>query len=156
MLLETNPDGAVPTAATRGEVVKADLRNALSRAYLPRARACYLLRPVKQAGDRELSGRLRLELSLERGELTDAVVTQTTINRPDIESCLREAAFAIDIPRAFSNDAPILAALNLVFQPQTRAQAVSASPVGEEIDLLIGPLPASDPLQLLENTDQPH
>ena len=153
LLLEQNPDSLPAPAVRPGDLVKADLRNVLSRAYLPRARACYLLRQVEKPGDRELSGRLRIELQLERGELTDAVVTQSTLGRPDIEACLREAAFAVEIPRAAANDASIRAALNLVFQPQTRTQAAVPSAVSEDIDLIIGPLPTSDPLHLIEPSD---
>jgi hypothetical protein len=82
------------------------VRQALSLAYLPRARACYLSRSVKNLTDRDLRGRIRLELGLERGELADATVRKSTLDRPEIETCLRDAAFGVEIPRAMRNDAP--------------------------------------------------
>jgi hypothetical protein len=104
-----------------------------------------------------------LELHLERGEMVDAVIRRSTLGRPDIEACLREAAFAVEIPRALANDAPVLAALNLVLRPRTEARPADAGApegtplagdegrqMGREIDRLIGPMgPASDPLELL-------
>jgi hypothetical protein len=126
------------------------VRNALSLAFLPRARACYLTRPVRSAEDKALAGRLRLELHLERGELTDARVTRSTLGRTDIDDCLRRAAFAVEIPRAMFRDAPIEAGLNLVFQPLTPS-AVRPASGDDDVDLILGPLPSpSDPLQLLE------
>jgi hypothetical protein len=134
----------------RGQMDRGVVRNALSLAYLPRARACYLSRQVRSAADQELRGRLRLELTLERGEMLDAAVRGSTLRRPEIEACLREAAFGIEVPRPLHRDAPVVAALNLQFQPHTPSAPPDASPVDREIDLIIGPvnLP-SDPLELL-------
>jgi hypothetical protein len=128
------------------------VHNALALAYLPRARACYLGRPVKGAADVDLRGRLRLELTLERGEMQDAVIRTSTLHRPDIEACLREAAFNLEVPRPLHRDAPVIAALNLQFQPSTPAGGTpaDASAVGREIDLLVGPPAPGDPLELLE------
>jgi hypothetical protein len=143
------PPGPAP-AVVRGQMDRQVVRNTLSLAFLPRARACYLNRPVKSARDRDLKGRLRLELQLERGEMIEATVASSTLARPDIEGCLREAAFAVEIPRAMHSDAPVVAALNLVFQPLTPEKKPNPSPVSEEIDLILGPMPPSeDPLQLL-------
>ena len=67
-------------------------------------------------------------------------------------ACLREAAFALEVPRALNSDAPVIAALNLLFQPPPSTKpAAAAPPVSEEIDLIIGPLPKSDPLQLIQD-----
>jgi hypothetical protein len=126
------------------------VRNALALAYLPRARACYLGRPVRTAADHDLRGRLRLELTLERGEVLAAAVRGSTLGRPDIEGCLREAAFDIEVPRPMGNDAPVVAALNLRFQPSTRATArPDASAVDRELELIVGPTSGGDPLDLL-------
>jgi hypothetical protein len=141
------PQTADETA--RGQMDRGVVRNALSLAYLPRARACYLSRPVRTAADQELRGRLRLELTLERGEMLEAVVRGSTLGRPEIEACLREAAFGIEIPRPLHRDAPVVAAMNLQFQPHTATAPPDASPVDREIDLIIGPVGPSDPLDLL-------
>ena len=94
---------------------------------------------------------MRLELHLERGEMMDAVVRQSTLGRPDIEACLREAAFTLEVPRAMHNDAPVVANLNLVFRPRTEASRPDASPLSAEIDRILGPMPVgSDPLELLD------
>jgi hypothetical protein len=133
------------------------VRNSLSLAYMPRARACYLNRAVHGPADFELRGRLRLELHLERGEMVDAVVRNSTLRRPEIESCLREAAFGVEIPRPLHRDAPVVAALNLVFQPRTPTTAnQDASALSREIDLVIGPVSfPSDGRDLLEDPGNP-
>jgi hypothetical protein len=117
------------------------LRNALSLAFMPRARACYLNRKAAKAGDAYLRGRMKLELSIERGELHDAVVRSSTLGHPDIENCVRGAAWAVDYPRPEHRDAPTTANLNLVFQPRTAPESPpDASPMDREIELILGPL----------------
>ena len=117
------------------------LRNALSLAFMPRARACYLSRKVAKAGDAYLRGRMKLELSIERGELHDAVVRSSTLGHPDIENCVRNAAWAVEYPRPEHRDAPTTANLNLVFQPRTAQESPpDASPLDREIELILGPL----------------
>jgi hypothetical protein len=137
----------------RGQMDKGVVGNSLSLAYLPRARACYLSRKVRSADDFQLRGRLRLELHLERGEMVEAVVRRSTLNRPEIEACLREAAFGVEIPRPLHRDAPVVAALNLIFQPRTPPPGTpDASPFSKEIDLLLGPIHfPGDPRELLED-----
>jgi von Willebrand factor type A domain len=150
--VEPGPAAAAPASddVERGRMDRGVVRNALALAYLPRARACYLGRPVHTAADRDLRGRLRLELTLERGEMLSAAVRGSTLGRPDIEACLRDTAFAIDVPRPMGSDAPVVAALNLRFQPSTRATArPDASAVDREIELIVGPASGSDPLDLL-------
>ena len=117
------------------------LRNALSLAFMPRARACYLSRKVAKPGDAYLRGRLKLELSIERGELHDAVVRSSTLGHPEIENCVRRAAWAVEYPRPEHRDAPTTANLNLVFQPRTAQEPPpDASPLAREIELILGPL----------------
>jgi len=151
LLVEAGP-GVTPGArddTVRGQMDRSVVRNALSLAFLPRARACYLTRPVRKPEDVELRGRVRLELHLERGELVDARVVSSTLARPDIEACVRDAAYDIETPRPHHRDAPTVAALNLVFQPRTAGgQPADASLLSREIDLLLGPV-TFDPAQLL-------
>ena len=117
------------------------LRNALSLAFMPRARACYLSRKVAKSGDAYLRGRMKLELSIERGELHDAVVRSSTLGNPDIENCVRSAAWAVEYPRPEHRDAPTTANVNLVFQPRTAQETLpDASPMDREIELILGPL----------------
>jgi hypothetical protein len=125
----------------RGRMDPSVLRNALSLAFIPRARACYLSRRVAKAGDATLRGRMKLELTIERGELHDAVVRSSTLGNPEIENCVRSAAWAIEYPRPEHRDAPTIANLNLVFQPRTPLEVPpDASPVDREIELILGPL----------------
>lgn len=124
-----------------GRLDETVLRNALSLAFMPRARACYLSRRVATASDAHLRGRVRLELTLERGELHDAVIRKSTLNHPDIESCLRQAAWAVDYPRPEHRDALTVANLNLVFRPRTTEEKQpDASALDREIELVLGPL----------------
>ncbi len=117
------------------------LRNALSLAFMPRARACYLSRKVAKAGDTYLRGRMKLELDIERGELQNAVVRSSTLGNPEIEDCVRKAAWAVEYPRPVHRDAPTTAFLNLVFRPHTpQERPPDASPMDREIDLILGPL----------------
>jgi hypothetical protein len=127
------------------------LRNALALAYLPRARACYLLRRVANGVDLALRGRLRLELHLERGELEDAIIRRSSLERPEIEQCVRDAAFEVEYPRPSFRDAPTVAAVNLVFRPRTPEESPpDASPLDQQLDLILGPV-TFDPRDLIEN-----
>ena len=132
----------------RGRMDPQVLRNALALAFTPRARACYVSRRVAKAGDAYLRGRLKLELTIERGELHDAVVRQSTLDNPGIEDCVRKAAWAVEYPRPEHRDAPTIANVNLVFQPRTSQEApADASPMDREIELILGPLTFPDDFQ---------
>jgi hypothetical protein len=125
----------------RGRMDPVVLRNSLALAFTPRARACYVSRRVAEAKDAFLRGRLKLELNLERGELEDAVVRQSTLDNPAIEDCVRRAAWAVEYPRPEHRDAPTVANLNLVFAPRTpREVPPDASAADREIELIVGPV----------------
>jgi hypothetical protein len=158
VLLTPPPSDVVQTTAQRGQLDRDVVHKALAYAYLPRARACYLTRAVKTAADFRLRGRLRLELHLERGEMVEAVVARSSLGRADIERCLREAAFQVDVPRPVLADVPAIAALNLVFRPRTEGASRDAGALpgdlDRNIDRLLGPrAPATDPLELLIEDD---
>ncbi len=146
------PSPKAPTDnMARGEMDPLVLRNALALAYLPRARACYLLRRVANGVDLALRGRLRLELHLERGELEDALIRRSSLDRPEIERCVRDAAFEVEYPRPSLRDAPTVAAVNLVFRPRTPEENPrDASPLDQQLDLILGPV-TFDPRDLIEN-----
>ena len=130
------PDAMGPSGYLERSVV----RNALSLAFSPRARACYLNRSGATPADQKLTGRVRLALDLVRGEVGGARIESSTLDRPVIEGCLREAAFAIEVPRAYRNDEPVTAVLNLVFRPRTTAEKppITQDPgISREIDLLV-------------------
>ena len=144
LVAQKSGDGIV-----RGRMDPVVLRNALSLAFLPRARACYLSRRVAKAGDATLRGRMKLELTLERGELHEAVVRSSTLGKPDIEDCVRAAAWAVEYPRPEHRDALTTANLNLVFQPHTPEEtppdaSADASAIAREIDLILGPVTFKD------------
>ncbi len=140
----------LPAAKNAADVVHGQmdptvLRNTLALAFMPRARACYLSRRVARAGDAYLRGRMRLQLTLERGELHDAVIRQSTLDNPTVETCVRDAAFAIEYPRPEHRDAPTVANLNLVFRPHTAEEtAPDASAqnreIDRELDVILGPV----------------
>lgn len=128
----------------RGEMDRVVVRNTLSLGYMPRARACYQNRPMGTPSARELAGRVRLALDLVRGEVSNAEVQLSTLKQADIERCLRDAAFDIEVPRAWRSDAPVSAVLNLVFAPRSaeaQKRMNDDSPVGPEIDLILEQLP---------------
>ena len=138
-------------SVVRGQMDPLVLRNALALAFLPRARACYVSRRVANSADLTLQGRIRLELHLERGELEDAIISRTSLDRPEIERCVREAAFQVEYPRPMFRDAPTLAAVNLVFRPRTPEENhPDASPFDRQIDLILGPV-TFDPQKLIES-----
>ena len=140
ILPQTTPEGIV-----RGRMDPGVLRNALALAFTPRARACYLSRRASKAGDVYLRGRLKLELTLERGELHDAVVRQSTLDHPGIEACVRNAAWAVDYPRPEHRDAPTIANVNLAFRPRTpKERPPDASVLDREIEIIVGPLTLTD------------
>jgi hypothetical protein len=135
----THPAPAAEAPA-KGSLDRMVVRNVLSLAYMPRARACYLNRTGATPAERDLTGRVRIAIDLVRGEVDRATVVSSTLNSPAIEGCLRESAFAIDVPRAARSDAPVTAVLNMVFRPRTPAEKkadVDLGPVGDEIDMVI-------------------
>ncbi|MDX2021575.1 MAG: VWA domain-containing protein [Deltaproteobacteria bacterium] len=138
------PDEAV---LEKGELERSVLRNALSLAYLPRARACYLNRTARDARSRDLAGRVRLSLEIERGELLSATVISSTLGTPDIERCLVENAYALILPRPSRRDASVQALLNLVFRPSPPEGPPDggASVLDQEIEILLGPRRVLDP-----------
>jgi hypothetical protein len=123
----------------KGSMDRMVIRNVLSLAYMPRARACYLNRISATPAQRDLAGRVRLAIDVVRGEVNRATIESSTLGNPEVETCLRESAFAIDVPRAARSDAPVEAILNLVFRPRTpeRKPEVDLGAVGAEIDLVI-------------------
>jgi hypothetical protein len=113
------------------------VHNALSLAYMPRARACYLNRTAATPALRDLAGRVHLVVELARGEVADAVIDSSTLNHPGIEACLRDGAFAIEVPRSAA-DATVTAVLNLVFRPRSpEKKATDDGDLGAQIDLAI-------------------
>jgi len=130
---------AAPETSVKGSMDRMVIRNVLSLAYMPRARACYLNRTGATPALRDLAGRVRLAIDLVRGEVDRATVESSTLGNPEIESCLRDSAFAIEVPRAARSDAPVTAVLNMVFQARTadKKPAVDLGEVGAEIDLVI-------------------
>lgn len=128
-----------PAGAVRGFMERSVVRDALSLAFTPRARACYLNRSGATPADRALTGRVRLAIDLVRGEVGAARIESSTLARPEIETCLKNAAFALDVPRAYRNDEAVTAILNLVFKPRTpeKVASLTGTAVGDEIDLLV-------------------
>ena len=142
-----HPKAPPPPAAVRGTMDRDVIRNTLSLAFMPRARACYQTRPGGTTALRDLTGRVRVAVDLVRGEVMDARVESSTLGQPSIESCLREGAFALEVPRAYHNDEPVTAIVNLVFRPRTperRRSAEDSFPVGAEIDLILEELKNSE------------
>jgi hypothetical protein len=133
------PEAAPPEARVTGAMDRLVVRNTLSLAYMPRARACYLSRTGATPALRDLSGRVRVAIDLVRGEVAAASIESSTLNHPEIEGCLRDGAFAIEVPRALHNDAPVTAILNLVFRPRTpdKKREAGDSVLSDEIDLVI-------------------
>jgi von Willebrand factor type A domain len=133
-----HPAEPAPEARVTGTMDRMVVRNILSLAYMPRARACYLNRTGATPALRDLSGRVRLAIELVRGEVAAAAIESSTLNHPEVEGCLREGAFAVEVPRALHNDAPVTAILNLVFRPRTPEKKRDADSVlSDEIDLVI-------------------
>jgi hypothetical protein len=133
------PAGDVDPPGPSGYLERSVVRDALSLAFTPRARACYLNRTGATPADRDLAGRVRLALDFVRGEVGDARIETSTLHRPGIETCLREAAFALDVPRAYRNDERVTAVLNLVFRPRTPERPAQGTDptTSHEIDLLV-------------------
>ena len=150
-LVEAAPAHAAEPPApepVRGNMDRGVVRNTLSLAFMPRARACYQNRSGATPASRELSGRVRLAIDLVRGEVVAARVESSTLSQPQIESCLCEGAFALEVPRAYRNDAPVTAILNMVFRPRTPEKKTTAEdnfPIGHEIDLILEEMHRSAP-----------
>jgi len=123
--------GAPAEPIVKGSLDRMVVRNMLSLAYMPRARACYLGRSGASPESRDLTGRVRLAIDVVRGEVERASVASSTLNQPDIDRCLRDGAYAIEVPRAVRADAPVTAILNLVFR---RAAAAGGDSDGGGFD----------------------
>ena len=130
---------AASEAAVKGSMDRMVIRNVLSLAYMPRARACYLNRTAATPALRDLAGKVRLSIELARGEVGGVKIESSTLANADIERCLQESAFEIEVPRAARSDAPVTAVLNMVFRPRTsdKKADVDLGEVGNEIDLVI-------------------
>jgi hypothetical protein len=139
-LVETPPRAAATVEPqVRGSLDRTVVRNALSLAYMPRARACYLNRTAATRAERDLQGRVRIAIDLTRGEVGSVVVQSSTLASPGIEACLRDGAFELEVPRTLRSDAPSTAVLNLVFRPRTpeRLTTPDEAALGAQIDLVI-------------------
>jgi hypothetical protein len=139
--------GPAAPAVVRGAVDRGVVRNTLSLAFMPRARACYQGRSGATAAARDLTGRVRMAIDLVRGEVVGAQVESSTLHDPRIEDCLRESAFALDVPRAYRNDQPVTAIVNMVFRPRTpekKHTTEESFPIGGEIDLILEELHKSE------------
>jgi hypothetical protein len=123
----------------KGSMDRMVVRNVLSLAYMPRARACYLNRTAATPALRDLSGKVRLAIDLSRGEVDRVTIESSTLGNPDIERCLTETAFEIEVPRATRSDAPVTAVLNMNFRPRTadRKADVDLGGIGDQIDMVI-------------------
>jgi hypothetical protein len=129
---------AAPEPVVKGSMDRMVIRNVLSLAYMPRARACYLGRTGATAALRDLTGRVRLAIDVVRGEVERASIESSTLNQSTVEACLRDEAYAIEVPRAVRSDAPVTAVLNLNFRPHTPEKAApNLGAVGDQIDLII-------------------
>jgi hypothetical protein len=130
---------AASEGGVKGSMDRMVIRNVLSLAYMPRARACYLNRTAATPALRDLSGKVRLSIELARGEVGGAKIESSTLGNPEIERCLQESAFEIEVPRAARSDAPVTAVLNMNFRPRTpdKKADVDLGEIGNEIDLVI-------------------
>jgi len=138
-VLHSSGAAAAPEAGVKGSMDRMVIRNVLSLAYMPRARACYLNRTSATPALRDLSGKVRLSIELARGEVGGVKIESSTLGNPEIERCLQESAFEIEVPRAARSDAPVTAVLNMVFRPRTpdKKADVDLGEIGNEIDLVI-------------------
>jgi hypothetical protein len=147
-LVETPIRPAAPVEPpVRGRLDRDVVRTALSLAYMPRARACYLNRTAATLADRDLAGRVRLAIDLTRGEVGSVVLESSTLHNPSVEACLRDGAFELEVPRTLRSDSPSTAVLNLVFRPRTpeKSESPAEAALGEQIDLVIEELHRSEP-----------
>jgi hypothetical protein len=133
--------GAPAEPVVKGSLDRMVVRNVLSLAYMPRARACYLARSGASPESRDLIGRVRLAIDVVRGEVERASIASSTLNQPDVDRCLRDGAYAVEVPRAMRSDAAVTAILNLVFRPHPpdkRPEVGAVDPqTSEQIDLII-------------------
>ena len=139
VLHSTAATAGASESSGKGSMDRMVIRNVLSLAYMPRARACYLNRTAATPALRDLTGTVRLAIELARGEVGGVKIESSTLGNPEVERCLQESAFEIEVPRAARSDAPVTAVLNMVFRPRTadKKADVDLGEVGNEIDLVI-------------------
>jgi hypothetical protein len=147
-LVEPVPAPSRPAeAVVTGALDRTVVRNTLALAFMPRARACYLNRAAATPAERDLTGRVRLAIDFTRGEVGEVVVQSSTLNHAGIEACLRDGAFAIEVPRTLRSDSASTAVLNLVFRPRTpeKHDTPEEAALGAQIDLVIEELQRTSP-----------
>ncbi|MEZ4450740.1 MAG: hypothetical protein R3B09_14760 [Nannocystaceae bacterium] len=123
----------------RGHLDERIFRRYLATRVFPRARACYNRALTR---DQTLGGRVHFEIEVGKGEVIHARMAEKSLSRVDaeFESCLTEAAWALDIPAGKLDDQLYRLRYPLVFNPPTGGRP----PVQEDpqtsgtIELLIG------------------
>jgi hypothetical protein len=99
-----------------GELDENIVRTLLVRNLAPRARACYQAALRK---DPRAEGRLDLVLEMSRGEVTSVQAASSSFRTPDMEVCVIEAAYALQVPRVaaeYDDGTIVVARYPLVFK----------------------------------------
>jgi hypothetical protein len=125
-----------PTAS--GGLDKAILRRLVRTHVIPLAKACYD-RALRK--DDRLAGSLELVFEVSRGEVVAASIEKSSFGVPELEACVTDAVFTIDVPRVVETDREI----TMVRYPLSFV--VEGATVTDEVKPEPKPADPNDPLE---------
>lgn len=136
----------------KGRLDRKIFRHYLTTRVLPRARVCY---NHGLARDPLQEGRVMLELEVGKGEVMHAAVgkTELTVDDGKLESCLEEAAWALDVPAGKLDDKVYVLRYPLRLTPPEGNEPAQVEGISDEMmELLLGS--PNDPAVLSPAADE--
>ncbi len=129
-----------------GSLDKAIIRRLVRTYVIPKAKACY---DRALRADDKLTGSIELVLELSRGEVATARVERSTFAGRELDQCVAEAAYTMDVPRVAGASREVI---NVVRYPLTFVVEGARGEVKD--DGTPPPQPAPDPNDPLEGLER--
>ena len=137
------PEVRIGTVHMNGDLDARLIHSMIETGLVPRARACFQPLLLKQ---RESEGTIHLDLELSRGEVTSVRVARSDFTM-DINTCIIDAAYQLDVPKTVIDDLPDT--VYLVHYPLT-FRSLAAGEV-----ILPGDADSPDPIDTGVHVDAP-
>jgi Mg-chelatase subunit ChlD len=137
------PQVRIGSVHMRGDLDARLIHGMIETGLVPRARTCFQPLLLKQ---RESEGTIHLDLELSRGEVTSVRVARSDFTM-DINTCIIDAAYQLDVPKTVVDDLPDT--VSLVHYPLT-FRSLAAGEV-----ILPGDADSPDPIDTGVHVDDP-